>query len=120
MSISDLAARLDDILAAIREIETFVAGKAFDDYMADAMLRRAVERDVEIISEASRYIPEGLKARHPTIPWRKVAGVGNVLRHGYKLIDDHETWDIVTHDLAPLKATVESMLLEVDGGRDAE
>jgi uncharacterized protein with HEPN domain len=115
MSITDLAARLDDILAVMREIETFAAGKTFDDYMADAMLRRAVERDVEIISETSRYIPETLTATHPIIPWRKVAGVGNVLRHGYKLIDDHEMWDIVTHDLAPLKATIESMLLEIDG-----
>jgi uncharacterized protein with HEPN domain len=120
MSISDLAARLDDILAAIREIETFAAGKSFDDYMDDAMLRRAVERDVEIISEASRHIPDDLKARHPAIPWRKVAGVGNVLRHGYKLIDDHEMWDIVTHDLAPLNATIERLQLEVDLARDAE
>ena len=54
MSITDLAARLDDILAAILEIERFAAGKTFDDYMADPMLRRAIERDVEIISEASR------------------------------------------------------------------
>jgi uncharacterized protein with HEPN domain len=71
-------------------------------------------------SRFSDYIPDDLKARHPTIPWRKVAGVGNVLRHGYKLIDDREMWNIVTHDLVPLKATIESMLLEVDLGRDAE
>lgn len=120
MSITDLAARLEDILAAIREIETFSTGKTFDDYMAEPMLRRAVERDVEIISEASRYIPEQLKANHPIIPWRKVAGVGNILRHGYKLIDDHEMWDIITHDIAPLTATIESMLLEVDRGPDAK
>ena len=84
--------------------------------MAEPMLRRAIERDVEIISEASRYIPEDLTAKHPIIPWRKVAGIGNVLRHGYKLIDDHEMWDIVTHDLSPLKATIERMLLEADAG----
>jgi uncharacterized protein with HEPN domain len=88
--------------------------------LAEPMLRRAVERDVEIISEASRYIAEDLKAKHPIIPWRKVAGIGSVLRHGYKLIDDHEMWDIISHDLAPLTATIESMLLEVDGGPDAE
>lgn len=75
MSITDLAARRDDILATIREIETFAAGKTFDDYMADAMLRRAVERDVEIISGAPRYILEYLTAKHPIIPGRKVAGI---------------------------------------------
>jgi Protein of unknown function DUF86 len=78
MSITDLAARLEDILAAICEIERFAAGKAFDDYTAEPMLRRAIECDVEIISEASRYIPEDPIARHPIIPWRKVAGIGNV------------------------------------------
>ena len=52
------------------------------------------------------------------IPWPKVAGIGNVLRHGYKLIDDHEMWAIVVHDLAALRATIESMLIEVDAGMD--
>lgn len=58
MSMLDFTGRLEDILAAIREIEAFADGKTIDDYMADPMLRRAVERDVEIISEASRYIPK--------------------------------------------------------------
>ena len=84
------------------------------------MLRRAVERDVEIISEASRYIPERLKDKYSSIPWRKVAGIGNILRHGYKLIDDHEIWDIVTSDLAPLKVTTETILREVESGSDDE
>ena len=118
MSILDLTGRLDDILAAIREIETFAAGKTFDDYIAEPMLRRAVERDVEIISEASHHIPERLKAKYSSIPWREVAGVGNILRHGYKLIDDREIWDIVTSDLAPLKVTTETMLREVEPGSD--
>jgi uncharacterized protein with HEPN domain len=118
MSTLDLTVRLDDILAAIREIEAFTVGKTFDDYMAEPVLRRAVERDVEILSEASRYIPETLKAKYSVIPWRKVAGIGNVLRHGYKLIDDHEMWAVVIHDLAALRATIESMLIDVDPGLD--
>jgi uncharacterized protein with HEPN domain len=120
MAILDLTGRLDDILPAIREIEAFAAGKTFDDYTAEPMLRRAVERDVEMISEASRHIPEKLKDKYSSIPWRKVAGIGNILRHGYKLIDDHEMWDIVTSDLAPLKATIEPMRREVESGSDGE
>jgi uncharacterized protein with HEPN domain len=45
-----------------------------------------VERGVEIISEASRHLTPELKARHPEIPWLKIAGIGNVLRHGYENI----------------------------------
>lgn len=96
----------------------FTAGKTFEHYMAEPMTRRAVERSIEIISEASRYIPDDLKSKYSSVPWRKVAGIGNVLRHGYKLVDDHELWDVITHDLPPLKATIETMLLELDSEPD--
>ncbi|HET6466865.1 MAG TPA: HepT-like ribonuclease domain-containing protein [Geminicoccaceae bacterium] len=79
----DPIVRLDHLLAAVAEIRLFTAGKDHAAYEADPMLRRAVERCIEIISEASRHIPAELKAAHPGIPWRAVAGIGNVLRHEY-------------------------------------
>ncbi len=118
MARATLADRLQHILDAIADIEGFTAGKAFDDYAADAMLRRAVERCLEIISEASRHIPPEAKARHPDIPWRGVADFGNVLRHGYEQVIDTRVWEIVTRDLAPLKAAVEAMLREVAAAPD--
>jgi uncharacterized protein with HEPN domain len=114
MPFFDLASRLEDILAAIDDIDAFTAGKSFDDSMAGPMLRRAVERSIEIVSEASRHVPDDLKAGHPTIPWRRIAGIGNVLRHGYKTVDDHEIWDIVVRDLASLKAVTEQLLQDVE------
>jgi uncharacterized protein with HEPN domain len=113
MPFFDPASRLEDILAAIRDIEAFTSAKSFEDYMAEPMMRRAVERSVEIISEASRHVPDDLKTRHPQIPWRRIADIGNVLRHGYKVVDDAEMWDIVVRDLAPLKAAVAAMLREI-------
>ncbi len=84
MTSSELVSRLEDILDAIVAIAEDTAGKTFDDYAAERMLRDAVARNVERISEASRHIPNDLKARHPEIPWRKVAGIGNILRHAYR------------------------------------
>lgn len=55
-------------------------------FEADWKLQWIVERGVEIISEASRRLPDALKAAHPEIPWRKIAGVWNVLRHDYNEI----------------------------------
>jgi uncharacterized protein with HEPN domain len=118
MSAAELLSRLEDILEAIAEIEAFIGEKTFDDYMAEPLLRRGVERDIEIISEASRHIPKSLKSRYPLIPWRKVAGIGNVLRHGYKNVDDHEMWDNASTDLAPLKTSIQSMMLEVGSEPD--
>jgi uncharacterized protein with HEPN domain len=54
--------------------------------------------------------PEDLKARHPSISWRLVADLGNVLRHAYDQVVDERIWQIVSQDLGPLKAAVEAML----------
>jgi uncharacterized protein with HEPN domain len=81
------------------------------------MLRDAVERNIERISEASRHIPRSVKAKHPEIPWRKIAGIGNILRHAYPIVDDSLVWEVVVRDLPPLRATVEQMLAEVDASQ---
>lgn len=79
----DRSARLalEQIRDTIGLLESYLAGKSKDDYARDPMLRHAVERCIEIVSEASRRLPDELKARHPEVPWSKVAGIGNILRH---------------------------------------
>jgi uncharacterized protein with HEPN domain len=57
-----------------------MAGVTLRAFEPDRRKRWLVERGIEIISEASRHLPDELKARHPEIPWPKVAGIGNVLR----------------------------------------
>jgi uncharacterized protein with HEPN domain len=106
--------RLQDILDAIADIERFTAGKSFDQYCAEAMLRRAVERLVEVISEASRHVPHTLKDQHPAVPWRQIADIGNVFRHAYDRINDRRVWSTVTDDLGPLKRAVESITTNID------
>ncbi len=105
---------LEQMLDAIAEIEQFTAGIHFDRYVGDRRTRRAVERSIEIVSEASRSLPTELKTRHPAIPWSKVAGIGNVLRHDYDVVNDATIWHAATVDLLPLKAAVEVMLREVE------
>ena len=110
-----VADRLRHMLDAIARIETLTVGKSFEDYAADWVIRDAVERNLERVSEASRHLPANLKSQHQNVPWRSVAGLGNVLRHDYPRVKDPRVWRIVSHDLAPLKAAVETMLQEIDG-----
>jgi uncharacterized protein with HEPN domain len=77
---------LTDIRDAIRRIERYTAGKSLAAFRRDELVHDAVERCLEIISEASRRLPEEMKARHPGIPWRNVAGLGNVFRHEYDAV----------------------------------
>jgi uncharacterized protein with HEPN domain len=62
-----------------------MAGVSIEAFEADWRKCWLVERGVEIISEASRHLSDELKARHPKIPWSRVAGIGNILRHEYAL-----------------------------------
>jgi uncharacterized protein with HEPN domain len=111
-----LADRVGHIRDAIAKIETFAAGKAFDDYLVDDMRRHAIERCLEIISEASRHIPSEIKARYTQIAWRGVADFGNILRHDYPNVKDRRVWEIVTDDLGPLKAAVTGILRDLETG----
>jgi uncharacterized protein with HEPN domain len=66
-----------------------------------------VTRCLEIISEASRRLPDDLKARHPSIAWKEMAGAGNVYRHDYEQVDAEEVWVTVQDHLPPLRVVVE-------------
>ena len=72
--------RLNDIVEAIEVVLDELAGVSLDAFEADRRKRWLVERALEILSEASRHLSEATKAGHPDIPWRKIAGIGNVLR----------------------------------------
>jgi uncharacterized protein with HEPN domain len=95
--------RLDDIVIAIEHVKTELMDVPLPGFEADWRKRYVVERGVEIISEASRYLPDDLKARHPEIPWPKVAGIGNVLRHDYEGISPSIMWTVARDDLPPLE-----------------
>jgi uncharacterized protein with HEPN domain len=76
--------RLSDILENINAATEMIEGVDFSAYRNDVMLRRAIERCVEIISEASRHIPTELKLEYDTQPWHEIASIGNLLRHHYE------------------------------------
>ena len=99
-----MAPRLLDILEAIQRINELLSDVSRNDFEASWQQRWLVERGVEIISEASRHLSPELKARHPHIPWRSVAGVGNVLRHNYENISAAVLWNLARRDLQALEA----------------
>src|SRR5882724_11077279 len=106
--------RLHDIRDAILFIEEQAANREFADYLADKLLRGAIERNIEIISEASRRLPEDLTNAHPEIPWAKIRGVGNILRHDYDEVYDEVIWTIAKQHVTPLRQAIEAMIAEVD------
>jgi uncharacterized protein with HEPN domain len=111
--------RLRDIRREIASALDAVAGLDFETFSRSWILRRACERAIEIISEASRHLPPEVKTLEPDIPWRQIAGIGNVLRHGYEKISDRVTWDILARHLEPLDRAVLRLLAGIDSGPDS-
>lgn len=107
---------LQDILDGIDWIGQITRGKSFADFLGERMLREAVERNIEIISEASRRLPAEMKERHPAIPWKRIADIGNVLRHAYDKTEPVIPWDVVTDKLPALRAVVTTEIAALDGG----
>jgi uncharacterized protein with HEPN domain len=97
--------RIQDMLDSIHGIEQAIAGKTFRDYQRSWLLRSAIERGIEVISEASRHLDNDLKAQHK-LRWDDIAGIGNILRHDYQHIDATIIWRAVKNDLPQLKATL--------------
>ncbi|MBA4222451.1 DUF86 domain-containing protein [Bosea sp. (in: a-proteobacteria)] len=79
--------RISHIKEAIANIRAMRQTNGDEQIKRDPILRAALERFFEIISEASRHIPEEARAAHVQIPWKRIAGIGNFLRHVYNDID---------------------------------
>jgi uncharacterized protein with HEPN domain len=102
---------LNDILCHVDLAQSLVAGFDYDRFHGDLRTVYAVTRCLEIISEASRRLPADLKARHPSIPWKDMAGAGSVYRHDYEDVAASLIWHTVQDHLPPLRLVV---TLELD------
>ena len=104
---------LEDVRQASSLITDFVYGKSLDDYLSDAFLRSAVERQFEIIGEAlnrlSRTAPEVAEQIAQT---RRVISFRNALIHGYDLVDHELVWDVIETHLPGLRDQVTTLLAE--------
>jgi len=87
-------------LTNVDAILAFTADLDFQAFRADRKTVYGVVHALEIISEASRRLPEELLRRHPEIDWAAIAAAGNIYRHGYDAVDEALVWHTVQHDLA--------------------
>lgn len=99
-----------DGLRAIALVREFTAGRSFEDYCTDVLLRSAVERQLEILGEAlnrlSRLDPESA-SRIPDL--RRIVAVRNILVHGYATVDDALVWSVVGGRLDALEAALQEV-----------
>jgi uncharacterized protein with HEPN domain len=100
---------IEDILAAIRKIERYTSGMDQAVFRKDEKTIDAVVRNLEIVGEASRQLPEDFLGRYPEVPWRQITGLRNRIVHEYFGLDLELIWQVVLHDLPQLKAQLEGL-----------
>lgn len=103
-------AALRDIAHHISLAAQFTEGFDFAAFCDDERTVYAVTRCLEIISEASRRLPDDMKARHPSIAWKNMAAAGNIYRHDYEDVAATQVWEAVQRALPPLRAVIEHEL----------
>ncbi len=106
--------RLEHIIKSIENIERYTSGKSYDDLLADDMMCYAVVYNVLSIGEATYHLTKAFRAEHPETPWEVIMRMRNVLAHDYYKLKLQTVWEVVEHDLPPLREQVEHYLTETD------
>ncbi len=103
------------IMEAIELIESFSKEINRDVFLEDKMKQSAIIRQLEIIGESSKNIPESYKNRYPSIPWHEMAGMRDKLIHNYFGVDLNLVYDIVKKEIPKLKIKIKRIISENSG-----
>jgi uncharacterized protein with HEPN domain len=100
------------IQECIKRIESFVGGGQ-KEFLASELIQDAVIRNLEIIGEATKQISDGLKSKYSDVPWRRIAGLRDVLIHDYMGVDRGEVWGHLENHLPTLKTSIQKILQDL-------
>jgi uncharacterized protein with HEPN domain len=91
-------------------IDSFLGDMTFESYQADLKTKAAVERKMQIITEAAVRLGDEASLLCPEIDWEGFRGMGNILRHAYHRVEDRVVWDTVKDELPPMRTAVTEVL----------
>ena len=101
---------VEDILESMNKIERYIKGVDYEGVAKNEMVMDAIMRNLEIIGEAAKSIPDAVREKYPDIPWKRMVGLRNIAIHRYFGVDLSIIGEIVTKNLPETKPKIETML----------
>jgi len=99
----DMRLYIADILESVAKIRQYTGNLSEEDFLADTQIQDAVFRRLEVIGEAAKNVPDDFRNKYPEIPWRKVAGLRDVLIHEYFGVNVRRVWKVAKQDVLDLE-----------------
>ena len=109
---------LRDIIECCENVREYIGSQSFDKFSGDRKTIDAVVRNLEIIGEAVKNIPDEVRQTRPEIEWKKVARFRDVIVHHYFKVDLEVVWDVVTNRLPEIETAAGEMLVEIAGQKE--
>jgi len=101
---------LDDIAQSSQKILRYIGGISYEQFLRDDKTYDAVIRNLEVIGEAVKNIPEEIRTRYPEIEWRKMSGLRDIVAHEYFGVSDEIVWDVIQNKIPVLLEQVNQIL----------
>lgn len=110
----DIRDYVNDIYAAMEAAENFVSDCTYEDFLEDRKTQYAVIRALEIIGEAAKNVPDDVRQKYPSIPWKDLTGIRDKLIHAYFGVNLEVVWLSVKEDIPQAKPVIRCLLEELD------
>jgi uncharacterized protein with HEPN domain len=102
----------------MKRAEDYIRNMTFESFSVDLKTSDAVIRCLEVIGEATKQIPEDVRATYPSIPWRAMAGMRDKIIHSYFTVDFEAVWLVIKEDIPKLKPQLEHVHTSLDGNAE--
>lgn len=109
----DVSIYITDILENMEFAEDFVKGMDYEEFISDKKTNYAVTRCIEIMGEAAKHVPEGIRKKHSEIPWKDIAGMRDKIIHMYFRVSLEKVWLVLKEDIPELKPLFQKVIAEM-------
>ena len=113
----DISLFIEDILESIDAIEDFSKDMGEEEIKTNRMKQSAIVREIEIIGEAVKNIPDYFKNKHKEVEWRKIAGMRDIIVHNYFKMDLNAVWNVINKDIPVLRKQMTKIRDELEQKR---